>query len=71
MKAFSAPSAPKPPSNPTDLASELSAYDAAEPILAGSATAKAKTSVEESGAGAQEFLELLEADLPKPDHHHH
>ena len=53
---------------PTDLASELAAYDAAEPTLA---EAAAPVNVEESGSGgAEAFLTFLEQDLPKPVKHH-
>jgi len=59
------------PTLPTDLASELAAYDAAEPTAATvSATVEADaTSV--GGGGAEDFLTFLEQDLPKPVHDHH
>jgi hypothetical protein len=73
VKSFSAPSAPKAPSPPIDLASELAAYDAAEPTLAAASTTKAAAAeiADDAGAGAKEFLAFLEADLPKPEAHHH
>lgn len=68
MKEYKAPPTPTPPVL-ADLASELSEYDAQEPIPATTATAT-HTSTEEFGGGAKEFLEFLEQDLPKPDVHH-
>jgi len=64
------PPTPKAPSLPTDIASELSAYDASEPTLA-EAEAVAVTTESHGPDGAEAFLEMLEADLPKPDAHHH
>ncbi|PAV15587.1 hypothetical protein PNOK_0844500 [Pyrrhoderma noxium] len=71
VKAFAAPAVPKAPSAPADLASELAAYDAAEPTLASSPSAASTEVADDSGAGAKEFLAFLEADLPKPEAHHH
>lgn len=70
VKTYSAPSAPKPPTAPTDLASELAAYDAQEPDIA--QPTASKHAVEEGGVGggANEFLSHLEADLPKEQHAH-
>ena len=71
VKTYSAPSTPNAPSLPSDLAGELSKYDATEPTLAESP--KASTSAhegEELAGGAKEFLAFLEKDLPKPVHHH-
>lgn len=69
MKTYAAPSAPKPPSTPSDLASELAAYDAQEPDVA--EPVAAKSSVDDGvGGGAQEFLAHLEADIPVEVHHH-
>ena len=68
MKSYSAPAVPKAPAAPTDLAAELSAYDAAEPT---STPVKAAGATEGSGSGgAMEFLAFLEQDLPKADAHH-
>jgi len=72
VKNYSAPSTPKAPELPSDLAGELSKYDATEPTLAESPKA-ASTSThedEELSGGAKEFLAFLEKDLPKPVHHH-
>ena len=69
VKNLSPPSAPQAPALPSDLASELAAYDAAEPTRA-DAPAKATSSPEETSGGAQEFLEFLEKDLPKSEAHH-
>ncbi|KAI0070873.1 hypothetical protein K474DRAFT_1712935 [Panus rudis PR-1116 ss-1] len=68
VKAYSLPPAPKPPTVPADLASELAAYDAAEPTVASQPAAT--TSAEQVGTGADSFLEFLEADVPKADAHH-
>ena len=70
MKPFAAPSAPQPPSSPVDLASELAAYDAAEPTLAASTTSKTADIADDTGSGAKEFLAFLEKDIPKVEHHH-
>ncbi|KAF9526211.1 ATP synthase complex subunit H-domain-containing protein [Crepidotus variabilis] len=70
VKQLSLPTSPKAPALPTDLASELSAYDAAEPTIAeatGATTAKPEDGVK----GADAFLNFLEQDLPKPVEHHH
>ncbi|TFK47150.1 hypothetical protein OE88DRAFT_1666445 [Heliocybe sulcata] len=70
VKPFSAPSAPKAPALPADLASELSAYDAQEPIKEPAASvAQAAHSTEEAGAGAEAYLAFLEADVPEEVHH--
>ncbi|CDO69958.1 hypothetical protein BN946_scf184836.g32 [Trametes cinnabarina] len=68
VKNFQHPPAPQPPTLPTDLASELSAYDAAEPTLA--ASAKPAESEESGPTGAESFLAFLEADEPKAEAHH-
>lgn len=71
MKIYSAPPAPKAPYLPGDLASELSAYEAAEPSQA--EDVKAATgghSDEGAGKGTGAFLEILEKDPPKADVHH-
>ncbi|KAF8646260.1 hypothetical protein AX16_007300 [Volvariella volvacea WC 439] len=70
VKTFNLPPAPQTPALPADLASELSAYDAAEPTLA-DAPAPAVDAAAGSAAGPEEFLAFLEQDLPKPEHHHH
>ena len=69
VKNYSSPPTPKAPLLPVDLASELTAYDAAEPTIAN--TAAPTSASEESGAGgADAYLAFLEQDLPKPVHHH-
>ncbi|TFK68000.1 hypothetical protein BDN72DRAFT_842403 [Pluteus cervinus] len=67
VKAYTLPPTPKPPVLPTDLAAELSAYDAAEPGVAG---ASAQATTTEAPTGADEFLTFLEQDLPKKEAHH-
>ncbi|KAF8610760.1 hypothetical protein BDV93DRAFT_517856 [Ceratobasidium sp. AG-I] len=71
VKTFQQPTAPKPPTAPTDLASELAAYDAAEPTLADAPTAPspAAAAAGEVG-GADAFLHFLEQDHPKAEAHH-
>ena len=69
VKNYTAPPIPKAPVLPADLASELAAYDAAEPTLAEAAT-PANVSEESGSGGAEAFLEFLEQDLPKRVSHH-
>ncbi|KAL0952783.1 hypothetical protein HGRIS_007008 [Hohenbuehelia grisea] len=69
VKQYSLPPAPKAPALPSDLASELSAYDAADPVPA-EAEKPATTSSEESITGADAYLSFLEQDLPKEEEHH-
>ncbi|KIY48562.1 hypothetical protein FISHEDRAFT_73530 [Fistulina hepatica ATCC 64428] len=68
VKPFSKPPVPKAPVLP-DVAAELSAYDASEPTLA--SVKSTPEEADEDAAGAQEFLEMLEADLPPREVHHH
>ncbi|GJE95579.1 ATP synthase complex subunit H-domain-containing protein [Phanerochaete sordida] len=68
VKAYSLPPKPQAPALPADLASELSAYDAAEPTKAESSAAAEP--VAESKNEAEAFLELCERE-PNQDHHSH
>ncbi|KAI0033506.1 ATP synthase complex subunit H-domain-containing protein, partial [Vararia minispora EC-137] len=68
VKSFSTPAAPKPPTLPADLAAELAAYDVADPVRAPAEGAKAEGVL---GAGAEEFLQFLEADVVEEHHGHH
>ena len=68
VKAYSLPPKPQPPALPTDLASELAAYDAAEPTKA--ETKVAAEPVVEGKNEAEAFLELCERE-PNQDHHSH
>ncbi|KAG7447190.1 uncharacterized protein BT62DRAFT_931022 [Guyanagaster necrorhizus] len=70
VKAYSTPTAPQPPTLPTDIASELAAYDASEPTLAEVVVDVASESADTT-SGADAYLTFLEADLPKPEAHHH
>jgi len=70
VKTFTQPPAPSAPAVPTDLASELAAYDAAEPVKAEAAPIAKASTTEETTGGADAFLSFLEQDLPKPVHHH-
>jgi len=69
VRSYKAPSSPKAPSLPTDLASELSKFDAQEPSFAAPATTKTATSTD-GAESADEYLTFLEKDLPKADAHH-
>ncbi|KAJ6526639.1 ATP synthase complex subunit H-domain-containing protein [Mycena vulgaris] len=71
VKAYTMPPTPKAPALPTDLATELSAYDASEPVAATVEKAAPSESHhgELTGGGAEEFLELCEADVPEEGHH--
>ncbi|KIM29276.1 hypothetical protein M408DRAFT_328935 [Serendipita vermifera MAFF 305830] len=72
VREFSQPKTPAPPSVPADLASELSAYDAAEPSLAPkSADSAAAPTSTEGKLGGPALLKFLQEDLPADDHHHH
>ncbi|KAF9078310.1 ATP synthase complex subunit H-domain-containing protein [Rhodocollybia butyracea] len=70
VKTYSTPQAPKVPSIPSDIASELAAYDSSEPSSAAEPVAKS-SSTEETVSGADAYLSFLEQDLPKPEAHHH
>jgi F-type H+-transporting ATPase subunit h len=69
VRSYKAPSSPKAPTLPTDLASELSKFDAEEPSFASPAAAK-KSSATDGAESADEYLTFLEKDLPKADAHH-
>jgi len=71
VKTYSQPTAPKAPSLPTDLASELSAYDATEPTKATVETKKSTGQEQDTGTGADAYLSFLEADEPKAEEAHH
>ena len=70
MRNYTAPSPPKAPALPTDLAAELSKFDAEEPVIGSTAQADTKStgSGSEEGEGAAEYLAFLEKDLPKAHH---
>ncbi|KAJ7682847.1 ATP synthase complex subunit H-domain-containing protein [Mycena rosella] len=71
VKSYALPPAPKAPALPTDLATELSAYDASEPATAPKAKAAPSSDhhAEQADGGAEAFLELCEADIPPEGHH--
>jgi len=69
VRSYTAPSPPKAPALPTDLAAELSKFDAEEPVIGSTATTKPGGSSEE-GEGAAEYLAFLEAPLPEKEVHH-
>jgi F-type H+-transporting ATPase subunit h len=71
VKNLSLPPSPQAPTLPTDLASELAAYDAAEPTLAATSATPEAGATSEGAGGAEAFLSFLEQDLPKPVHDHH
>ncbi|KAK7029859.1 ATP synthase complex subunit H-domain-containing protein [Favolaschia claudopus] len=70
VKSYSMPPTPKAPALPTDLASELSAYDASEPVQAADATAapSAGQHATVSDGGAEAFLEACEATVHEEHH---
>jgi ATP synthase complex subunit h len=71
VKNYSPPQTPKAPVLPANLASEIAAYDAAEPTIADAVAAPTISSEDAgSGGGAEAYLTFLEQDLPKPVHHH-
>jgi F-type H+-transporting ATPase subunit h len=63
-----APTPPKAPALPSDLAGELAKFDATEPVIG--ATEAKETPIAEEGEGADEYLTFLEKDLPKAAAHH-
>jgi F-type H+-transporting ATPase subunit h len=67
VKTYSKPPAPKPPTLPSDIASELAAYEATEPSKA---EVKIATSLGEGASGADAYLGFLEQDHPKAEAHH-
>ncbi|KAI0277830.1 ATP synthase complex subunit H-domain-containing protein [Russula aff. rugulosa BPL654] len=67
VKAFSSPALPSAPALP-DLASELAAYDATEPTRG--TVADVATGHGEPAAGAEAYLEFLEADEVQEEAHH-
>ncbi|KAB5595212.1 ATP synthase complex subunit H [Ceratobasidium theobromae] len=71
VKSFQSPKAPTPPPAPTDLATELAAYDATEPTLAETSTTPTPAAQAQGDVGSAEaFLHFLEQDHPKADAHH-
>ncbi|KAF7974419.1 hypothetical protein HWV62_12282 [Athelia sp. TMB] len=70
VKNFSAPSPPKAPALPQDLAAELSAYESSEPSKV-QATQTTTTHDQTAGSGADGYLAFLEADVPKAEEAHH
>lgn len=71
VKQYTMPPTPKAPTLPSDLATELSAYDATEPTSASAPAVKTPSSPEESVTGADAFLSFLEEDLPEEEDAHH
>lgn len=71
VKQYTMPPTPKAPVLPSDLATELSTYDATEPTSASAPAVKTPSSPEESVTGANAFLSFLEEDLPEEEEAHH
>jgi len=69
VKELNIPKAPEPPKLPSDLTSELSAYEATHPVLIEVAPAPSSGSAD-GATTADGFLAFLEQDLPKEDVHH-
>ena len=67
VKAFTSPALPSAPALP-DLASELAAYDATEPTRA--TVADVSSGHGQPAAGAEAYLEFLEADEVQEEAHH-
>ncbi|KAI0697763.1 ATP synthase complex subunit H-domain-containing protein [Cytidiella melzeri] len=68
VKAYALPPKPQAPTLPSDLASELAAYDASEPTKA---EVKAEaTPASHTAEGPEAFLDMLEADVPEDKGHH-
>ncbi|KAF8335859.1 ATP synthase complex subunit H-domain-containing protein [Cantharellus anzutake] len=70
VKEIKIPLAPTPPSLPSDLSAELSAYDKSQPALANDTISAAATSSIDAPSGADAFLAFLEQDPPKEEAHH-
>lgn len=71
MRNYTAPSPPKAPALPSDLAAELAKFDAQEPVIGQKAQASTSAAAAESeGENADQYLAFLEKDLPKADKHH-
>jgi F-type H+-transporting ATPase subunit h len=73
VRSYNAPQPPTAPSLPTDLAAELSKFDAQEPEISSASSSASKPSAAasaEGGESAEEYLKFLEKDLPKADAHH-
>ncbi|KAF7345061.1 hypothetical protein MVEN_01669400 [Mycena venus] len=72
VKSYSLPPVPKAPALPTDLASELSAYDSSEPVQATEKAAAASSAdhhhAEITDGGAEAFLEACEATVHEELH---
>lgn len=68
VRNYTAPTPPKAPVLPTDLAGELSKFDSEEPTFTAAAPKAAAPT--EGGEGADEFLAFLEKDKPSADAHH-
>ncbi|RSH90348.1 hypothetical protein EHS25_001682 [Saitozyma podzolica] len=68
VRNYTAPTPPKAPALPSDLAGELAKFDATEPVIG--ATEAKETPIAEEGEGADEYLTFLEKDLPKAAAHH-
>ncbi|KAG6863553.1 hypothetical protein C0991_005147 [Blastosporella zonata] len=69
VKSYTLPPTPKAPALPSDLASALAEYDAAEPSVKAAAQVASETA-DNGASGAEAYLAFLEADLPKEEAHH-
>ncbi|KAF8201057.1 ATP synthase complex subunit H-domain-containing protein [Mycena galopus ATCC 62051] len=73
VKSYSLPPTPKAPALPSDLASELSAYDSSEPVQTTEKAAAAPSAdhhhaAEVTDGGAEAFLEACEATVVEEHH---
>ncbi|KAF8317987.1 hypothetical protein DL93DRAFT_2076548 [Clavulina sp. PMI_390] len=69
VKELVLPKAPEAPKLPSDLTSEISAYESSIPDLA-EVTPVAATGSADASNSADGFLAFLEQDLPKDEAHH-
>ncbi|CAD6565430.1 MAG: hypothetical protein TREMPRED_001277 [Tremellales sp. Tagirdzhanova-0007] len=72
VRKYTAPSPPKAPTLPSDLAAELSKFDAEEPVIGSAASETSKSAsagLDTGGEGAADYLAFLEKDVPKEAHH--
>ena len=70
VRNYTAPTPPQAPTLPSNLADELSKFDAEEPVFAGSSEEATTSGHDEGGENAAQFLTFLEADMPEEKEHH-
>ncbi|EJT50698.1 hypothetical protein A1Q1_08250 [Trichosporon asahii var. asahii CBS 2479] len=70
VRKFTAPEPPKAPELPSDLAADMSAFDAQNPTIGGPKKAVKAEKTESDGMTADQYLKFLEQPLPKEEKHH-